>query len=91
MNPIEIVDAEVNPKFVRNSRQVKERVRRAANRSVNDDRVLERIARENVAWSQVLLHKLQNLFSGSTRVTQEHREWRWDQRGAWQREPKRLG
>ena len=51
--------------MTRNGREVNRTIRRPAERGVDDDRVLKRIARENPGWLQILLNHLDNPAPGA--------------------------
>jgi hypothetical protein len=55
VNPVEVVDADVNPRLAGDHRQVEQRVGRAADGGVQDDRVLERVAGQDAPRREVLL------------------------------------
>ena len=71
--------------------QVDDRVRRAGDRVQRADRVLERLAREDVRRAQVALDELDDLASGRLGEVRAARVDRRDRRAAGQRQPERLG
>ena len=66
-------------------------VGRTADRRVQDHRVFECVAGEDLARRDILFDEPQDLFAGEPRVAQVPGQWSWDERRARQRQPERLG
>src|SRR5262249_8538459 len=90
MDPIEVVERELDAQLARDRRQVKERVRRAADRRVHGHRVLEGFAREDLPRRDAAPNEIDDPLSCRSRVPKKHGERRGAERGAWKREPERL-
>ena len=86
-----IVDVELDADMARDRVDVDRRVGRAADRAVDDDRILQRLARENVGGLQVLPDHLDDPLAGLVGDLAALAMGRGDRRAAGQAHAERLG
>jgi hypothetical protein len=68
VDAVEVVDGDLDARLPRDRREVQERVRRPADRGVQDDRVLERLAGQDAPRRQLVVDEVDELFAGRAGV-----------------------